>query len=882
MGLETIIGRVLAVLVILTSQVMSTESQNLEKTTKIPLPASDTTPAPGINLGESFFLQKLREGNVGALNDFNSLRHTLIIPANQQKSFTNSLQQQNPFQRFALWNMMQNSPIHGFPNSHAVAGMPFRNPQQFWANQQTIPLQQYLTLLMRNRGQIQENIMSGQEAGADSLGTASSSQVGIPASETKDILPNMPITTRSPAQAVPTSQDVQTILPRVANTHLGLLKMDRIKEVLRSKVHQNSLNNTMTLISNILRNRSVVSSRQNAPTSNTNRGGMKFQDTPKDFSLQFVGDLLPSDSTGEAGVSQSQPGLIDREITGRFWTVRQPTNQNQRAIQFVGNILGNSMFRNTNSAANERLNGIGNTKSLTLSSPQTTREDVFIRFVGDMTGAKLVRPNTHLSKQSNREVNKNDAIAFGMKNQRNPSLVAGNTHINKDSGPNAQTDINAKFRGGTPFASRDFVLQRVGNLLADQLTPIDGALIAFNETSTGIFTKADVQNKTENTNTFLRPNMVLWPTINNMQPSTRPFNNFNQNRHFLQNIARTLGTVRLQSRQDQRPEIKQQFLPAMSRNVVDLTKTKAFGAFDSNDRNSKVIRIFDEKSEIDSSIKTSNDDIATIVRLLKSVTSETKETDKAKRTHTSQNDRNKLQNGGSFTSNTPVSMPQQNLNSISSQMDLQQNKVDGADKPLVNALINSANQRFTSPQNDKQDQISFQRMDERMQISQPSQNDKNMNVKSSARDNLENTVRRQLPFRNNEFNAKHQDFVPDRKTKFPNPQRINFQLNNSNKVQSATTKNKASSSTGIETGFILVNRLFVPDSNKGTNNKMDGKTNMLSISKRTSMNNVIQRKMTDPRTGKTFLVSVGVIPPSKFVETEQSTTSEPVQQTCKE
>ena len=430
-------------LVILSSQIQFLRSQVPEKSTiSPPVDSSSATEKPGINLSDSFFIRRLRQGHFGALKDFHSLRQTLTIPENQQKHFTNFLQQQNPFYRFALWNMMQNSLIHGLPNSHALNRMGLPTVIQS-DSQQLFPAQQYLNLLQQNRGGIQVN-----------TATESTDEKNIDtAADVKDVVLKEinipPDTTRSILKSSVSSQSNPSFKLTASNSQLGQLGMDRLRDALRTKVNKSSLNHTISLIEQVLKNRAASKSQskgvQNAAENSAEI--MQLNGLPKGFILQYVGNIFGPNIMNTNDMSPRQTELVDNQFDGKVNGQETSSSQIQRTTQFVGNVFGNNGLQAAfdvplaRDAGNERITNnafdpivtgqLISTDSVTNVRKPTTDSNlvdtssfptraVFLRFVGDLTGADLIGARSEinaLAGESNPSFKKlfSDARSVGMR-----------------------------------------------------------------------------------------------------------------------------------------------------------------------------------------------------------------------------------------------------------------------------------------------------------------------------------------------------------------------------------------------------------------------------------------------------------------------------------
>ena len=797
---------------------------------------------PGINLGDSFFLQKLREGNLSAINDFNNLRQTLTVPENQQKAFANIFQQQNPDHHITLWNMMQNARFHGFPNSHAFDRASFAGQHQYFDNQKAIPFNQLLNLISQAMTRSHNNDVNSQSRG-DRTRTENSS--------TENIGDNVNLSTQTEAPIVgqSSSQSSQILNKAETNPIVGMFENEQSNEGLQSQI---KLNDSMKLITRLIKGRIGVPNNIDMFRSTNN---FKTKVGPRGYILQFVGDASQRQVSGAADLSPRNTGFVNQEIIGRFWTMPTSLNNKQKnTIQFVGDVLNSGASNSRNTTFSDlnivkepvsepaEFNDLSQTQRQTLQpitnqntindvvisdTPKTARSDVFLQFVGDLTGARL------LSNKGNNDPLLTRQVIIGDNQRSIPNSAAEKPMQSVKSSseavfkqPRRETDSNSvdqthsKQSNMTSALNRDYVLQKVGNFLADQLTPIDGGLIAFNATDADLL--ARITETTEagaNNRPFERQTRPMWPKGNGAKSFDRS-NDINRNvNSFPMNLV---DNGRFPNSMLQNwPNNNQQMLAVENLNSVTAERKQ----------NSLVNT---DASQNDDGINSSGDngnspDISMIIDLLKSVSSD--------------NGLNKASTPVFQTNNRENGVQQEMMSSVNrfqNEVDVinQNNFVHGMDPPqnprgtfdpaLFTNLARPGSQIVaTEPVHIlRSNFLNLGRNINTLQLKktldeQPPPDPTESSTQSSVKVVQQHMER---PIQNSRFQASHKDFVSDIKTKISNPQRINFQLSGTNQTLVQGVKNKPPSQTGIETGFILVNRFFVTDNERKKINQHDGIT----------------------------------------------------------
>ena len=928
MAYETLWKRNLFVLVILNCQFLITIGQVQQKTTASPpIDSPSATDKPGINLSDSFFLQRLRQGNFKALEDFNSLRQTLIVPKNQQTHFNNFLQQQNPFNRFALWNTMQNGLVHGFPNSHAInrMGLHIANPAE---GQHMLPAQQYLNILQQSRG---KNPLSGvnepmPEKNADT--TPIGQDVVL-----KDV--NIKPGTSEAMFTVPVRSQINpNVQLTVAKSQLGQLGMDRIRDVLRTKVNKNALEDTMSLIAQVLKNRAASLSPANGvdKTIENNADSMLSLDgSPNGVFLQYVGDVFDPNFVNTYDMAPRQNGFINNDIVSPLNRPgQQPANDMQRTIQFVGNIFGNNGLqpdpgvnvirgtehdRQMNKAIDPRVTGhldsvdmFGNNarKSIDsnmVDSPNNQISDVFLQFVGDLTGADLIGARSEISSLTgkiNPRLTKlfSDSPSVGMRgNIISTSINNGMPPEETRLGLARQTAVNVRNGAMSPRVNRDSYLQQVGNLLADQLTPVDGALTAFNETNLNRFEPNVMQNinMLRSDIVTVQSNRTDWPFKRLPLTQQRIAYNLIGNRDQFQHRS-IMNLAQILNSQQQRFRGAPRRLPTVINRVSKERKKSNLAQITNQERASVETNKAPSVDELD------EPDIKTIVELLRSLTSNSAENSA---THIQQTDSDGKHDPGTHFNIPPNNVPVINTESdrkeinFLSAMSGQKNVLENGGGNPLNSFPNTNDQLVNSAQSsnfrsrflmngltNNPRGMGSSTSDVLLRTRDKGQLSRNLNPNTintrtsskilqmipsiSSEQTFQNTltkstnrqtsrtqtdVSRQRVGHDKVFRERHKNFVNDMKTEITNPQREHFQFNGVNKTLIDQIGRQETPKTGIETGFILVNRLFVTDNMKNSINT-DNKNGLSGSEIKT----VIRRKEMDPRTGETVNIIVGVAP----------------------
>ena len=878
------------------------DGQDVKRSSSVPHSVSTATKETGINLADSFFLQKLREGNISALNDFNSLRQTLTIPENQQKAFTNILQQQHPFYRFIMGNMMQNALVHRFPNSHAIG------PHQLFGNQQTFPLYQLLNMLSQNRGRGQDNKIKSQSERVSATNKNIATEIkGDEVSESPST--DVPFVTQS------NFQKDQTFNDTVVQVQVGMLGKDRIKEVLKNKVHKNALNDTMKLIARLIKGRMGTNVR-NINGGSMSSNSLKLADLPRDYLLQFVGNVLDRDVQDATDMSPRNKKFINQKITGKFWSMQTPENQRQKnkSSQFVGDIFGSGRFKAINPSFSDlaitegnvndtkqgtdeiKLQRVGqmlnrvtsnNVNSNTENNifPTVPGKDFFLRFVGDLTGAKLISNRNgnkpalrRQSTDSDRTISVSDTAAQSQNQFDHSSATNKMIKSIQEPQPNRQIGTEANV---TPTLNRDFVLQRVGNFLADQLTPVDGALLAFNATNTDVFTNGvtKTENKQDNNNMFERQNMLMWPKARNTQAFDRT-NTFGRNMNTFLTSPRENSETALNSISNTLQNINQQSLTEENRNSVRWTGNTVSqetrhedntNAFFNSVGNTLVHNNDNNNNNI------SPPDITMIVDLLKSVTNETGLNEKSlpvpKATASEHNIQKDLSR--SFLNQDQMLMRSHFLH----DMIRQHNQLNTFGQPPFGNLARSGAQLFLlGPRNIHRSNLfgmgnNFHRMTIEPNSTQINSIPDSKETHSTLRTQTV-AQRTEGQFQDNGFKSPHKEFVPDMKPKLSNPQRMSFQINGSNKTFVQGIGTKKSPGTGIETGFILVNRVFVTDD---VNRKLDKRNKKDSEQ---GIDIVVKPETMAPQTGESVDMAASVLPSSGVIGSRKIAPNEAKTKNC--
>ena len=921
MAYKTPWKRNLLVLVILNSQFQIIICQNQHKTTvSPPIDSPSATEKPGINLSQSFFLQRLRQGNFKALEDFNSLRQTLIIPENQQTHFNNFLQQQNPLNRFALWHTMQNGLVHGFPNSHALnrMGLPIANTAD---GQQMLPAQQYLNILQRNRG---ENQLSGINEPMPEMNAGTTSDNKNP--DTSEAMVAAPVR----------SQINPNVQLTAAKSQLGQLGI-RIRDVLRTKVNENALEDTLSLIEQVLKNRaaslSSVNGVDNTIENNADMVRLSTNESPNGFILQYVGDVFDPNFVNTYDMAPRRNGLSNKEIVDQLNRPQPPANDVLRTIQFVGNIFGNNglkpdpgvnVIRGTE---NDRIRNNAIDPSVTgqlkqkdnfensartgidanvVDSPNVQTSDIFLQFVGDLTGADLIGARSEISSLTG-EINPRltklfrDSPSVGMRGNIISTSKNGMSPQETSLGFARQTAINVRNGDMAPLVNRNLslYLQQVGNLLADQLTPVDGALTAFNETNLKKFEPSVMQNIN-----MLRSDMVpvqsnraAWPFKRMPLTQQRIANNLIGNRDQFQhrsnmNLAQILN--RQQLIQPFRGTL--QMVPTVNNRFPEESKNSDFAQITNQEGNHA------KANKVPSADGLDEPDIKRIVELLRSLTNRNAEDSVTNIQQMGSADKGDLETHSKISSNkVPVMNSESDrkqinfLNVTSGQTSDLRN---GGGNPL-DAFRNTNDQFLNSAQsNTFRTSLIMNGLTNNPRDMEPTTSDvlprtreegqlsKNVNPNiintrnnsvglqmmpciSSAQtfQNILRTSANKQTFRTQSgvriptegdgkvSRERHKTFEVDMRTDTPNPQREHFRFNGVNKTLTDQLGSQKTPKTGIETGFILVNRLFVTDNMKDRINTAN--KNGFSGSE---IKTVIRRKEMDPRTGETVNIIVGATP----------------------
>lgn len=908
--------RLVLVSIILYNRSQVLKGQTLNNTTEGSL---SVTPSPsakerGINLGNSFFLQKLRQGNVGAINDFNSLRQTLTIPENQQKHFTNFLQQQNPFYRFALWHVMQNALMHGFPNSHAINRMDFLNSQP-------LALQQYLHSL-HNGGTFQGNAVSTPTTVNKRINSASGLSDSTLAGSRR-----LSVTTNPPFISLQNFQ--KDHIPSHTNTNAqnGLLGTDRIKDEMRAKLNTNSLH-----VQDKEEKSRTLTSKQIKKVDESSKESTRPDNLPQGFILQFVGDVFSPNHMRTAHKTSGRTKLIQNEITNQI-----STNQVQKNIQFVGNIFGNrrsvtvsklSTVPATESAL-ERNNGIqpndtnqileigGLTSSVkhTKNDIQPNREetskklvrDIFLRLVGDVTGAEFVGANNdidELSGKTNTNITElfKKASSAGVQKQFN--MAPPNLNFEEKATLLADSGSQAK-NGIASFVNRDFYLRKVGNLIADQLTPVDGGLIAFNKTNRGVFTGADVQNKTTAPlpRMVVQPNVIAWPLGRGNIMMGLPRNVMGRGSDTFKNMLNSNPVHIFDRQQFQTADIPQHIPQAKSRISQNWRWPQQLQIINNELRQSGRTNSTSRGGDNNTNRNNSEGpNILKIVDLLRALTNKTSNDGEDHTGRMITRDRQSLR--------SQKTVPSTNISAINVHL-------NGLRNSFIHRMVErergTRNTAMKSPNSLTGTQLrgisSFPNNIEMNNLLNPGSNMQNENVmvqtggevrrefginqmkptvtqlqsiKNLQKINLQNNVQqpeagntvRLNPVQDPIFRDKQIGIARGMKVNATNQQHIGVQLEGPIKTFTDLTENKAAPSTGIETGFILVNRLFVTDdvrNNLGRVNK--------SGQSRSGIKTIFTRKETDPRTGEIVDMVVGVIP-SRELTRKETVTSQHVTPEC--
>ena len=798
-----------------------------------------TTQEPGINLGDSFFLRKLREGNLSAINDFNNLRQTLTVPENQQKAFANIFQQQNPDHHITLWNMMQNARFHGFPNSHAFDRASFAGQHQYFDNQRAIPFNQLLNLISQAMARSHNKDVKSQSR-VDGTRTENSSTENV-----SDNV-NLPAQTEAPIVRQPSSKSSQILNKAETNPNVGMFGNEQTNEGLQSQI---KLNDSMKLITRLIKGRIGVPNNIGTFRS-TNSFNTKVG--PKGYILQFVGDVPQRQVSGAADLSPRNTGFVNQEIIGRFWTMPTSLNNKQKnTIQFVGDVLNSGASNSRNPTFSDlnivkepvseaaEFNDLSQTQRQALQpitsqnvinnvvisdTPKTARSDVFLQFVGDLTGARL------LSNKGNNDPLLTRQVIIG-DNQRgipnsavekliqtaNSSLEDAFKQPRRETGSNSVDESHSKPTNMTFTFNRDYVLQKVGNFLADQLTPIDGGLIAFNATDADLLAHiTETPEAGANSKSFEGQTWPMWPKGNGEKSFDRSnvIISFDRSNVINQNVKsfpiNSVNNGRFPNSMLQNwPESNQQKLAVETLNNVAVErKQNSFVNIDAAQSDDGISSFGNNRNE---HTQSNSPDISMIVDLLKSVSND----------------------NGFNKATTPVFQTENRENDIQSSINRFPNQVDVLNQNnFVHGMVTPQNPRgsqmFASePGNiQRRNFLNLEHKMNTMQLTRTLAKQPQPDPKESSSQRFVTDVEQHLerPIQNSRFQASHKGFVSDMKTKNSYPQRINFQLSGTNQTLVQGVKNKSPSQTGIETGFILVNRFFVTDNERKKINQHDGIT----------------------------------------------------------
>ena len=924
--------QIVFLLVILNSQTLLISCQiqrKMPNSSPTETGSPSATEKSGINLSDSFFIQRLRQGNSSALNDFNSLRQTLVIPEDHQKHFTNFLLQQNPLNRFRLWNTMQNMFIHGYPNSHALnrMGLPIGNLAE---GQQMIPAQQFLNILQQARGRNQQSGVNELMPGMNASTTSKGQDVFLNAINTKPVTSEAMVTAPFRSQINP---DVQ--LP-ATQSQLGQLGLDQIRNVLRTRVNKNALDDTMSLIEQVLKNRAASQSgtnnvhkniRNNGEMINANNNAVIINDVnnarmmqasmPNGYILQYVGDIFSPEFVNSFDMSPRPSGFTETEIGSMQNSPEPVANGVQNTIQFVGNIFGNNGLRSIpdltaiRGTGNEMMKNTAFDRSVAatdmfrnnirtgvdlnmLKSPDVVTNDVFLQYVGDLTGADFIGTGNEivsLTGELNPRVTKlfSDSPSVGMRDNIITTMNGASPEVT-EVGLDRQTPENIRNEGLTQPANRDWYLQKVGNLLADQLTPIDGALIAFNETNTNRFM--------QNTSMIQRPMVPVqfsrqtWPFGRRSFTQQMDANNLVGNRAQFQH-RNNMNLAQILNRQQQRFRIAQMWSPIVMDSVSGESKNLNLAQLTNQDRNSL-------DKEAPSEGRNGEPDIATIVKLLRSLTNKSDGGSTKTNQPNATGNRHGLKTHSTVSSSNfmPVKDDKFNTNQVNF-LGVMSGQTRGMGNDGVNQLnefqnnndqfVNSAKTQsipirtslLVNGLTDNARDMESSSRDLLSRISNTGQFSRNLNrniFNERANSNFQNMpmmpiINSAKAFQamlrtnaNKQFSGaqteaidqeRHRDSVMRNNTAALSPVSEHLQFNGKNKTltdQSDGTKTQPPK-TGIETGFILVNRLFVTDNMKDSINT--AKDNGL---KGSEIKTVIRRNEIDPRTGETVNIMFGVRP----------------------
>ena len=965
MAYRTLQRQLVALLVILNSQSQLISCQIQRKmptSTPTETGSQSATEKSGINLSDSFFIHRLRQGNSSALNDFNSLRQTLVIPEDHQKHITDFWQQQNPLNRFRLWNTMQNMFIHGYPNSHALnrMGLPIGNVAE---GQQMIPAQQFLNILQQARGRNQQSGVNELMPEMNASTASKGQDVFLKAINTKPITSETMVTAPFRSQINPNVQ-----LP-ATQSQLGQLGLDQIRNVLRTRVNKNALDDTMSLIEQVLKNTAASQSgtnighntfRNNAKTinannnagminANNNAGMMQtsMDGASNGYILQYVGDIFSPDFVNSYDMSPRPSGFTETEIGSMQNSPEPIANGVQNTIQFVGNIFGNNglqsisdvpairgtgneMMKSTAldqsvAAHYDSANMIGNNMrtnvdSNMFKSPDAVSNDVFLQYVGDLTGADLIGTGNEivsLTGELNPRVTKlfSDSLSVGMRGNIITSNINAVSPEVAEVGLVKQTPENIRNEDVTQLANRDWYLQKVGNLLADQLTPIDGSLIAFNETNTKRFM--------QNTSMIQRPMVPVqfsrqtWPFGRRSFTQQMVANNLIGNRALFQHRS-NMNLAQILNRQQQRFRVSPRWSPIIMNSVSGESKNLNLAQLTNQDRNSE------EDTKAPSVDRSGEPDIATIVKLLRSLTNKI-DGGSAKTnqpnvtgnrhshvTHSTQSSSNFMPvKDGDFNTNK-VNFPGvmggqtrgmgndgvnqfgrfQNNGQLVNSAQTHSNPVRISS--LINGLADNTRDMGSSSTNllprignTGQFSRNWNRNIFHERANSNFQNMQMMPIISSAkafqamlRTNANNDFSgaqteaiEQTVGRDNVVQERHRNSVMHNNTATSSSRSGRLQFNGENKTltDQSDEKKPPRPKTGIETGFILVNRLFVTDNIKDSIDT--AKNNGL---KGSEIKTVIRRNEIDPRTGETVNIIFGVRPSentNKHTERRQAVNS---------